>query len=172
MALASTLRHSTCGVLYGSPSRRQTGSPVTLPTKPISVRGGPAPAAEPLTLARIQHYVWRRYVEFAPAPFALDEEAALAFLEAHHREHPLAGDAECFYYGILAYERSFGGGRAARARLERALEAFTAYRAQTSSDFRWDPVEDRYHDALRELEAELTTGAAREEVRHASQVRG
>lgn len=66
------------------------------------------------------------------------------------------------------------GGRAARARLERALEAFSAYRAQTSADFRWDPVEDRYHDALHALETELlaATGAAREEVRHVSQVRG
>lgn len=113
----------------------------------------PLPVAEgaPLTVPRVQEYVWARYVQFEPAPFALDEDEALAVLERHYREHPLAGDAECFYYGILAYERSFARPRLQRNHLRRALEAFDAYRNQTSEGFAWPPVEDRRAHVVDEL---------------------
>lgn len=119
------------------------------PTLPPGDRSAP-PAGE-LTLQHIQEYVWMRYVEFLGAPFELDEAKALAFYEAHYREHPLSEDSECFYYGILAYEHAFAGGEPDRALLRTALRAFQAYRDQTASHFSWDVVEDRYADAMDSL---------------------
>lgn len=117
---------------------------------------------QPLTLQRVQEYVWARYVEFKPAPFTLDEDAALDLLDRHYREHPIGGDAECFYYGILAYERSFARPRLQRHHLRRALTAFDAYRSQTSEGFAFAPVEDRRAHVVDELwpALERTAGAA------------
>jgi hypothetical protein len=106
--------------------------------------------------------VWARYIQFEPAPFELDEDAALALLEEHYREHPIDQDAECFYYGILAYERSFVRPARSRVYLRAALNAFDAYRRQTSQDFRWDPVDDRYAHVVEDLwpALERAAGAA------------
>lgn len=103
----------------------------------------PSVGAEPLTREAVQAYVWARYVEFEAPAVAVDEDAALALLEAHYREHPIDADAECFYYGILAYERSFARPHLRRRLLRVALQAFDAYRRQTSEGFAWLPVEDR-----------------------------
>ena len=113
----------------------------------------------PLTIERIQQYVWTRYVDFEPAPFELDEEQALALLAEHYREHPLGEDSECFYYGILAYERSFTSEGLRKDMLTKAREVFEAYRQQTSPDFTWDVVDDRYTHALEELGADVPTPA-------------
>ncbi len=106
-----------------------------------------------LTRQRIQEYVWARYVDFEPAPFTLDEAQAAATLEAHYREHAMSDDSECFYYGILAYELAFADERNRRRYLVAAVQAFEAYRQQTSPDFAWDVVEDRYQHARDELGA-------------------
>jgi len=98
-------------------------------------------------VARIQAYVWARYVQFEPAPFELDEEVALALLERYYRDRPMAEDSECFYLGILAYELAFAGPEPNRRYLKMAVLALDAYRRQTTMDFSWEPVEDRYHDA-------------------------
>ncbi|MCW8141749.1 MAG: hypothetical protein KIT58_22820 [Planctomycetota bacterium] len=103
----------------------------------------PPPAAAPLTREAVQAYVWARYIEFDTPAFEVDEDAALALLERHYREHPIEADAECFYYGILAYERSFARPHLRRSHLRQALQAFDAYRRQTSEGFSWEPVDDR-----------------------------
>lgn len=107
---------------------------------------GLAPAAADagaLTMERVHAYVWARYVAFEPPPFAIDEDEGLAVLEQHYGAHDLDADAECFYFGILAYERSFARPHLRRTRLRQALRAFDAYRKQTSEGFAWPPVEDR-----------------------------
>ncbi|MGE0713604.1 MAG: hypothetical protein AB7N76_07265 [Planctomycetota bacterium] len=102
----------------------------------------------PPTLEDIQRYVWAKYVSYDAPPFALDEDRALAVLQSHYREHAMASDAECFYYGILAYERSFASPARRKPLLVTALEAFEAYRRQVSSDFAWEAVDDRYREVL------------------------
>jgi len=115
---------------------------------------GAAPATPAtLSLERIQYYVWNRYVEHGPAPYPLDEDRALRFLADHYRNHPLDEDTECFYYGILAYERSFADGVDAEDLQRTALRAFDAYRSQTSADFAWDVVDDRHADVRASVEA-------------------
>ena len=100
----------------------------------------------------IHEYVWTRYVDYEPAPFALDEEEALAQLERHYTEHPLEQDAECFYYGILAYEFSFGAPPGQQeSYLRQAVAAFMAYREQTR-DMVWSPVADRLEDSREVLD--------------------
>lgn len=117
----------------------------------------PAPPRDPnapLTLQHIQDYVWKRYVEMGTAPYPLDEDKALAFLERHYRDVPVDTDAECFYYAILAYERSFASDRSRPTSLATlALSLFESYRRQTGPDFRWEPVEDRYTDLVGDLRA-------------------
>lgn len=116
--------------------------------------------APSLTLDRIHQYVWARYVSYEPPPFTVDEDQALSILESHYRTHPMAGDAECFYYGILAFERSFAHTDQRRPLLLRALQAFQAYRGQVGPDA-WEKVEDRYRElmaVLRPATAPETTG--------------
>lgn len=104
--------------------------------------------------------MWARYVNFEPAPFDVDEDAALATLERQYREQPISADSECFYFGILAYERSFGRGPQVRRRyLRQAIQAFEAYRQQTSDGFKWDAVDDRYAHVVEQLWPELEAAA-------------
>ncbi|HBP18806.1 MAG TPA: hypothetical protein DEA08_13610 [Planctomycetes bacterium] len=107
--------------------------------------------ATPVDLTAIQHYVWTRYVEHGLPEQPLDEAQALMTLEAHHAARGLDADAECFYYGILAFERSFAEPERSTQLLRRALAAFCAYRGQTSHDFVWEAVEDRYEETLERL---------------------
>ena len=62
-----------------------------------------------MTLSRdkICEYIWAVYIDQLKAPFDLDEEAALHWFERWYSKHPLNDDEECFYYGILLYERAF-----------------------------------------------------------------
>ena len=99
-------------------------------------------------LRPIQQYVWTRYVDYGTPEEPLDEAQALATLEAHYEVQPLAGDADCFYFGILAFERSFAEPARRDELLERALEAFTAYRSQARDGAGWPAVQDRYEEAL------------------------
>ena len=112
----------------------------------------PAPLASEddpneLSLNRIQQYVWARYVKYRRPPFAVDETRALAFYADHYRSRPMAGDSECFYYGILAYEYAFNAPEPDRDLLALAVKAFEAYRASTDQYFSWDVVDDRYDEA-------------------------
>jgi len=107
----------------------------------------------PLDRKAIQRYVWSRYVEHGQAT-AIDESEALQFLENYYRENALDQDAECFYYGILAYEHSFATSPDRQNHyLRQALEAFKCYRAQTQG-FNWDVVDDRYEDTVSMLQPE------------------
>lgn len=138
------------GIVFGGrpldiTTSQRTGSPKG--PEPAPVPEGP----QPLTVQRVQQYVWSRYVEFKPAPFAMDEEEALTLLAEHHRTRPDGRDAECFYLGILAYERSFGQ-PSPRDCLGVALRAFEAWREQVSHDFRWPPVDDRHADVVEQLQ--------------------
>lgn len=121
----------------------------------------PADPASP-TRAQIHQYVWARYVNHEAAPFPLDEDRALEQLMAHYGEHPMQADAECFYYGILAYERSFAHPTTRQALLEQALLAFQAYRRQTSPGFTCSFVDDRYQDILELLQLGPETRAPRQ----------
>lgn len=112
---------------------------------------GPTSPIPPLDLQAVQSYVWVRYVNYDLPARLVDESEALELLEAHYEAHPLEGDAECFYYGILAYERSFAEPERATALLRKALAAFVAYRGQTSDSFVWDTVEDRYLETVERL---------------------
>lgn len=105
----------------------------------------------PPSIAQIQQCVWARYVQFEAAPFEVDEEQAFAVLEQHYRDHPMAEDSECFYFGILAYELAFQRPDRQEALLKVAVRALDTYRRQTTPDFSWDPVEDRFHDAREQL---------------------
>ena len=98
----------------------------------------------------MHEYVWHRYVKFDEPPVDLDEEEALRVLDEHFKTHPLTEDSECFYYGILAYERAFAQPDP-KPLLRRALAAFLAYRGQITQDFSFDAVDDRYNDALETL---------------------
>lgn len=132
-----------------------TGAPLPLP--PVTaLPEAPTPAAPEgpseasLQIARIQQYVWSRYVKFEEAPFELDEAEAMRLLEDHYKTHSITSDSECFYYGILAYELAFAQPDPTPY-LRKALAAFLSYRGQTSSDFSFEAVDDRYEDALETL---------------------
>ncbi|MCA8922544.1 MAG: hypothetical protein KDD82_12090 [Planctomycetes bacterium] len=117
-----------------------------LPNRPHASAGVSDPSQ--LTLEQIQEYVWSRYVNHDAPAAALDEDQALEFFEAHYATRPMATDADCYYYGILAFERSFANPAQQGPLLERALEAFRAYRHQASTDSAWEAVEDRYEEIL------------------------
>jgi hypothetical protein len=102
------------------------------------------PGPVPLTVPRVQQYVWSRYVQFETPAFEVDEDEGLALLEKHYAGRPMRTDSECFYYGILAYERSFANEQLRLLYMRKALEAFDAYHHQVTPDFKWEPVEDRY----------------------------
>jgi len=135
-----------------------TGSPLPAPLAPAPVASIPeaapsapeGPSEAALQIARIQQYVWSRYVKFEEAPFEIDEAEAMRLLEDHYRTHSITTDSECFYYGILAYELAFAQPDPTPY-LRKALAAFLSYRGQTSSDFSFEAVDDRYEDALETL---------------------
>ena len=110
------------------------------------------PQPVPLSVPRVQEYVWSRYVRFETPSFEVDEEEGLALLERHYAAQPMGRDSECFYYGILAYERSFASEERRVPYLRKALAAFDAYRRQVTPDFKWEPVDDRHADTLATLD--------------------
>ncbi|RMG08620.1 MAG: hypothetical protein D6731_21455 [Planctomycetota bacterium] len=106
-----------------------------------------------LTREKINEYIWAKYIDNTKPPTEIDEEQALHFFERFYGKHPLNQDEECFYYGILLYERSFSD-EANRARyLVKAKEVFECYRNITG-ETEWDVVEDRLADVLDIIESE------------------
>jgi formylglycine-generating enzyme required for sulfatase activity len=109
---------------------------------------------QPITPEAVRRYVWVRYIDDERPEKPIDEEHALKMFEDHYSKHPLNEDDECFYYGILLYERAFSGDDANRARyLVKAKEVFEVYR-KVSGETDWDAIEDRYADVCDIIESE------------------
>jgi hypothetical protein len=79
-----------------------------------------------LTPELVRKYVWTRYIDSERFNVEVDEEQALKLFEDYYSKHPLDQDDECFYYGILLFERAFASdGDKNRARyLVKAKEVF------------------------------------------------
>jgi formylglycine-generating enzyme required for sulfatase activity len=104
----------------------------------------------------VRKYVWARYIDNERPKVPVDEDAALKMFEDYYSKHPLNQDDECFYYGILLYERAsvLDESSATRARyLVKAKEVFEVYR-QVSGETEWDVIEDRYADVCQFIESE------------------
>ncbi|MCW8139786.1 MAG: SUMF1/EgtB/PvdO family nonheme iron enzyme [Planctomycetota bacterium] len=102
----------------------------------------------------VRQYVWARYIDNVRPRVEIDEDQALKLFEDHYSKHPLNQDDECFYFGILLYERAFSAEDATRARyLVKAKEVFEVYR-RVSGETEWDVIEDRYADVCDIIESE------------------
>ena len=116
----------------------------------------PVTEKQPPTMALVRQYVWDRYIDNVRPRVEIDEEQALKLLEDHYSKHPLNQDDECFYYGILLYERAFSSEDkdTQRARyFVKAKEVFEVYR-KVSGETEWDVIEDRYADVCDIIESE------------------
>jgi formylglycine-generating enzyme required for sulfatase activity len=116
----------------------------------------PVTEKQPPTMALVRQYVWDRYIDNVRPRVEIDEELALKLLEDHYSKHPLNQDDECFYYGILLYERAFSSEDkdTQRARyFVKAKEVFEVYR-KVSGETEWDVIEDRYADVCDIIESE------------------
>lgn len=111
------------------------------------------PNKQPPTRENVIKYVWARYVDNERPRVEVDEDAALRMFEDYYSKHPLNTDDECFYYGILLYERAFSD-EANRARyLVKAREVLEVYR-KVSGETEWDVIEDRFADVCDIVESE------------------
>ena len=108
---------------------------------------------EKLTREKICQFIWDRYIENSRPKFEIDEEEALKFFEEYYSKHPLNTDDECFYYGVLLYERAFADDHNRARYLVKAQEVFGVYRS-VSGDTEWDAIEDRYADVCDIIESE------------------
>jgi formylglycine-generating enzyme required for sulfatase activity len=104
---------------------------------------------------QVCEYIWARYIDNASPKIEVDEEQALRFFEDYYGKHPLNTDDECFYYGILLYERAFSDDNEnTRARyLVKAKEVFEVYRS-VSGETDFDAIEDRLADVNEMIESE------------------
>jgi len=109
--------------------------------------------AAPLTREQICEYIWTRYIDLGRAKREIDEEAALQFFEEYYSKHPLNTDEECFYYGILLYERAFSDEANRDRFLVKAKEVLETYREQTG-ETEWEAIELRYEDVCDMVESE------------------
>lgn len=107
------------------------------------------------TRQQICEYIWARYIDNASPKIEIDEEQALRFFEDYYGKHPLNTDDECFYYGILLYERAFSEeDEVTRARyLVKAKQVFEVYR-DVSGETDFDAIEDRLEDVSEMIESE------------------
>ncbi|MEZ0230299.1 MAG: formylglycine-generating enzyme family protein [Planctomycetota bacterium] len=106
----------------------------------------PAPQ-QPLTLEKVNQYIWAKYIDSTRVPFEVNEDVALKLYEQHYAKHPLNEDDECFYYGILLYEAGFRDEKNRARYLVKAKEVFEVYR-QVSGETEWDVIEDRLADTV------------------------
>jgi formylglycine-generating enzyme required for sulfatase activity len=106
----------------------------------------PAPQ-QPLTLEKVNQYIWAKYIDSTRVPFEVNEDTALKLYEQHYAKHPLNEDDECFYYGILLYEAGFRDEKNRARYLVKAKEVFEVYR-QVSGETEWDVIEDRLADTI------------------------
>jgi len=108
---------------------------------------------EKLTREKICQFIWDRYIENARPKFEIEEDEALKFFEEYYSKHPLNTDDECFYYGVLLYERAFADDQNRARFLVKAREVFSVYRS-VSGDTEWDAIEDRYADVCDIIDSE------------------
>ena len=108
---------------------------------------------EKLTREKICQFIWDRYIENSRPKFEIEEDEALKFFEEYYSKHPLNTDDECFYYGVLLYERAFADDQNRARFLVKAREVFGVYRS-VSGDTEWDAIEDRYADVCDIIDSE------------------
>jgi formylglycine-generating enzyme required for sulfatase activity len=102
---------------------------------------------QPISLEKVNQYIWAKYIDNARPPLEVNEDTALKLYEQHYAKHPLNEDDECFYYGILLYEAAFRDDKNRARYLLKAKEVFEVYR-NVSGETEWDVIEDRLADCL------------------------
>ncbi len=107
----------------------------------------------PVSRELVCEYVWARYIDNKKPKRDVDEEQALKLFEDYYGKHPLNTDDECFYYGILLYERAFSDELNRARYLVKAKEVFETYR-NVSGETEWDVIEDRFADVCEIIERE------------------
>ena len=127
-------------------------------TMSTSTKGGGT-----LTREQICQYVWARYVDNTTPKVVCDEDEALTFFEDYYAKHPLNEDDECFFYGVLLYERAFSDETNRARYLVKARDVFEVYR-KVSGETEWDVIEDRLTDVndiikTENLESKVKTAA-------------
>ncbi len=93
----------------------------------------------------IKEYVFAKYVEFGTPARELDEDAAIATLEAHYRQVATSVDGESYFLGILLFENAENHPEKRRQMMARAKLLFERYRERTG-ERDWDAIEDRLAD--------------------------
>lgn len=104
------------------------------------------------SLEVVRKYVWTRYIDGEKPRKEIDEVAALKMFEEHYAKHPLNADDQCFFYGILLYERAFQDAASRAKYLVRAKEVLGIYQKMTGEE--WDVIDDRHADASEIIERE------------------
>ncbi len=95
---------------------------------------------------KTNQYIWNRYIDNAKVYGEVDEDDAVRKFEEYYSKHSLNEDDDCFYYGVLLYEKSFAAEKKTRIRfLRKAQEIFKLYR-EMSGETDWDVIEDRLED--------------------------
>ena len=96
---------------------------------------------------KTNQYIWNRYIDNAKTDIVVDEDDALRKFEEHYSKHALNEDDDCFYYGILLYEKSFAApdGEARIRYLRKTRQIFNIYR-EITGETDWDVIEDRLED--------------------------
>ena len=129
------------------------------------------PVSEKPSIERARQYIWARYIDSVRAPFSIDEELALKAFEEHYSRHPLNQDEECFYYGILLYERAFSDDTNRARYLVKAKEVFDIYR-KVSGETEWDVIEDRFADVCDLIESEGLEAKVQAQTKSVPQIEG
>jgi formylglycine-generating enzyme required for sulfatase activity len=91
----------------------------------------------------IQEHVYSKYVE-ASAHGEMDEEAAARVLDEYYGRPENAGDADCFYAGVLYFELGFENEDKKTEFFRRARFWLERHRAITAEE--WDAIDDRLLD--------------------------
>ena len=102
-------------------------------------------------IKKIREYVFEKYIEGTHSGAELNEAAALAKLEAHHRTLPISADGETYYLGILYFELAFADPAHEKAFMARAKTILEEWR-ERAGESEWDAINDRIDDATGSLE--------------------
>lgn len=137
----------------------------------VSVTAAGAGGGERPSMEKVRQYIWARYIDNVKARFEIDEEQALKVFEEHYGKHPLNQDDECFYYGILLYERAFSDDKNRAKYLVKSKEVFDIYR-RVSGETEWDVIEDRFADVCDIIEREGLEAKVQAQTKSAPQIEG
>jgi formylglycine-generating enzyme required for sulfatase activity len=113
-------------------------------------------------LTEIREYLWSKYVDLDDPEVSYLEDEILAIIEAYYEDVPLESDKECFYYGILLFERGWEVEERREEYFYKAKKIFYLYR-ELSGETDWEPVEDRIEDIEGYFEQEKLVFADLEE---------